>query len=338
MNNNFIPSIFADQNDSECQKNSLQASNKKLDPIDHLNAFTRRYPKAWKAVDAARKHKLYGSSFFPTWCFAPFAAYEAIITIYRECEGNQETFGDIEKLAALSSWRYTQGVYEFEQTIYESISNNKMTGNIPVDVIYRMPEWCVYIKTTDFGDDCGFFAHLEYDHVSEVTRLKFLLDDREDLYPVTLHLGEWTVEEALNRFFTASAKQHNLDECDVSFNALVEKTLTTAQKCLSLLLYLCTDEPDIERIENELPQRQKLTKTKKGMRLFPPKKPKIWQVGKRLAKQIIIPKEATGKTHKSPIPHIRRGHFHGVWVGKRNSPKRKFIYNWWHPTVINAAA
>jgi hypothetical protein len=318
---------------------SIESSASILEPIDHLNALTKRYPKAWKMIDTVRKHPIYGSKTRPAWCFAPVEAYDAVSTIYKEFENIQSiTFGVVEKLAALAPWRLTKSIYEYEPSVYESIGKNELKGNIPVAVLHRIPEWSVYIKTPNFMNIDGFFAHLEYDHVRDRTQIRFLLDIENDLLPLTMHIGEWTIKEGINRFFIESAKQHDEIDCEILRKEMVDERLPVVQKCLSLLLYLCIDEPDIERIQNLLPCRPRVKKGKKNQPLIPPKHSTVWQVGKRLAKQIIIPEEAKGKSHNSPIPHIRRGHYHGVWIGKRNSPDRKFIYNWWHPTVINAAA
>ena len=317
---------------------STKCSMSILEPIDHLNALTKRYPKAWKMIETVRKHPIYGKKNWPAWSFAPIQAYDAITALYLERENVQSSAGKNEQLAAIAPWRLTKSIYEYEPSVYESIGKSELKGKIPVDVLHRIPEWSVYIKTPDFMEINGFFAHLEYDHIAKRTQLRFLLNSQKDLFPLTIHIGEWTVREGLDRFFIESTKQHGMTDCETSRKDLVNEMLPIVQKCLSLLLYLCIDEPDIERIQNQLPCRPRVKKGKKNQPLIPPKYSTVWQVGKRLAKQMIIPEEAKGKYHSSPIPHIRRGHYHGVWTGKRNSPDRKFIYNWWHPTVINAAA
>lgn len=317
---------------------ATKCSTNILEPTDHLNFISKKYNKIWKMIDTVRKHPIHGSTHWPAWSYAPIHTYDAILSVYKEYDNIQSPFGVIEKIAALAPWRLTKGIYEYEPSVYKSIGDNEIKGNIPVEVLHRIPEWSVYIKTPNFMGINGFFAHLEYDHISKMTLLRFLLDSENDLYPLTIHIGGWTVEEGLNRFYTESGKQHNIADCKSLCSELVKANLPLVQKCLSLLLYLCIDEPDIERIQNNLPCRPRVKKGKKKQPLMPPKYTTVWQVGKRLAKQMIIPNEAKGNSHKSPIPHIRRGHYHGVWTGKRNSPDRKFIYNWWHPTVINAAA
>lgn len=314
---------------------ATKCSAKTLQPNDHLNLISKKYPAAWKMIDGVRKV----SHFYePSWCFTSVATCKEITSIYQDREGTGVALGDNEMIAALAAWRYTQGIYEFEENVHEALTQSEFKSKLPVEVIKKLPEWCVYIKSPDEGLIKGFFAHLDYDFMTNVTQLCFLLDDGTDLYPLGISLGDWGVKEGLSQYFSNIESVYQLDRNKERCDGLVKDALPIAQYCLMLLLYLCTEEPDIDRIENELPKRATPKKVKKGMRLFPAKKPKYWNVGTQLAKKIILPKEATGKRHKSPTPHIRRGHYHGVWTGKRNSPDRKFIYNWWHPIVINAAA
>jgi hypothetical protein len=314
---------------------ATKRSAKTLQPNDHLNLISKKYPQAWKMIDGVRK---VSHVYEPSWCFTSIATCKEITSIYQEREGTNVTLGDNEKVAALAAWRYTQGIYEFEESIHEALTQSDLKSNLPVDIIKKLPEWCVYIKNPEKGLFKGFFAYLDYDFMSNVTQLYFLLDDGSDLYPLGICLGEWGVNEGISKYFNNLELLYQLDLNKERCDDLIKDALPLAQYCLMLLLYLCTDEPDIDRIENELPVRPSPKRVKRGMRLFPAKKPKYWNVGSQLAKKITLPKEATGNRHKSPTPHIRRGHYHGVWVGKRNSSERKFIYNWWPPTVINAVA
>lgn len=59
----------------------------------------------------------------------------------------------------------------------------------------------------------------------------------------------------------------------------MKETIRLFSYFVSLLLYLSSDEPDIDRVEQELPKRPPLQRTKKGLILEPPIKPRIWNVG-----------------------------------------------------------
>ncbi len=314
---------------------SAKCSTSILEPNDHLNLISKKYPKAWEMINNVRQES---SLRDPSWCFTSLSTCKIITSTYQKHSCADVSIGDSDIIAGLAGWRYTQGIYEFEESVYEALTQSKFKGNLPTETIKKLPEWSVYIRTPDEGLIKGFFAHLDYDEITNVTQLCLLLDDGNALYPVGIFLGEWDITEGLSKYFSYFESEYQLSHDQERCDSLLKSALPMAQYCLMLLLYLCNEEPDIDRIENELPVRPSPKKVKKGMLLFPAKKPRYWNVGSELAKKIIAPKEATGKRHKSPAPHIRRGHYHGVWTGKRNSPDRKFIYNWWHPTVINAAA
>lgn len=307
-------------------------------PSHHLNAASKLYPNAWVQVEEMRQDKGKGLPDWPAWCFLPMAGYYAIVSSDAGVNAlGLDLIGDVAKLAAVGTWRYTQGIYRFDDEVYQTIAGTVAKGDMPVEVLYRLPEWCVYVETPGIENQYGFFAHLERDINTGRDELRILLDEEEKLYPVILHMGDWTVTEAVDRAISEGAKQGQFNKMHWPVDDMVMQLSAIAHQCISLLLYLCSDEPDIERVENELPQRAKPTKTKKGWRLFPPAKPKIWNVGREVAQQLQkIPKAPTEATKNSPVPHIRRAHWHGYWTGKTGTNERKFIYKWLPPMVINS--
>ena len=151
-----------------------KCSTNNLEPNDHLNLISKKYPKAWKMVEGIRK---ISHLYEPSWCFASLGACKEITSVYQKRSGTDVTLGDNEALAALAAWRYTQGIYEFEENVYKALTQPGFKNNLPVEVIKTLPEWCVYIKTPNIGLIKGFFAHLDYDFMTNVTQLCFLLDD-----------------------------------------------------------------------------------------------------------------------------------------------------------------
>lgn len=317
----------------------MQSTEQRLQ--SYLSDINRRYPHAWKTVDIFRASRGQEGFEWPEWCFLPMSASYAIVSGGYDIQpGDTQKVSDVSKLSALAAWRYTQGVYRFDPDVYEAVGSTTIKKDIPADVLLRLPEWGVYIETPQTLYH-GFFAHLEHDSHDGTIELRILLDTDEDgLIPLILHVGDWTVAEGIDMAMNVNAQSVGMTK-----ETLYEEVDTVAkwqsmhiQHCLSLLLYLCSDEPDIERVENELPHRPKPKKTKKGLRLFPPKKPKVWDIGQHVAEQLAqLPPEPTGETRDSPRAHIRRAHWHGYWTGKKGTSERKFIYHWLPPMVINAA-
>src|SRR5690606_17927303 len=134
-------------------------------PKRHLIAMGERYPDAWRLVDDMRADRGKGLPDWPDWCFLPFAGAYAIVSGGRTLSPLEA--GDVARLGALAAWRVTQGIYRFDPDLYRALLGTPVEGDLPVDIILRLPEWCVYIETPGyiFGADPlhGFFAHLESD-------------------------------------------------------------------------------------------------------------------------------------------------------------------------------
>ena len=310
-------------------------------PTDRLNEISKQYPSSWKQVDIFRKGKGDDLPDWPNWCFLPFAAWYAIVSGGRQMP--LEMAGDVAKLAALGTWRYTQGVYRFDADVYNSLIDTDFDREMPIEVLYRLKEWCVYIETPELAEIHGFFAHLEYDINTGKDELRLLIDSDQALVPIILHMGDWTVETAIEKSLGVSISNlfmigstHAAGEIKSQQEKIVEYNAKIAKHCLSLLLYLCSDEPNIEPVAGEMPARTKPKKTKNGWKFFPPAKPKIWNVGREIGEQIRKWQKApTGEDHASPKAHIRRAHWHGYWTGPRKE-ERKFIYKWVAPVFVNS--
>lgn len=94
-------------------------------------------------------------------------------------------------------------------------------------------------------------------------------------------------------------------------------------KLLSVLLYISSDEPEIdsERQPGTYPVRPKPVKTKKGFRLFPANGPRYWTVGQNTREMLAVTLDETevcAATGRHVRAHLRRGHWHGFWSGKRD--------------------
>jgi hypothetical protein len=307
-------------------------------PSKHLHMAGHAYPGCWKQLDDFRQHKGKQLPDWPSWCFAPMAACYAIASGGGNNRLDSTSTGDVAQLAALGAWRYTQGIYQFDSAVYNAIATTMVKVQIPVEVLYRLPEWCVYVETPDLGLNYGFWAHLEHDINTGRAELRILLNTEGQLKPLILHLGDWTVTEAVDRMVSESFSQGGINRSSYDgeeLSAAITELAGTAQHYIALLLYLCCDEPDFQPVENELPHRPKPKKTKKGWKLFPPKKPKVWHVGQQLACKLTLPKRLNENDRNSPAPHIRRAHWHGFWTGKKESSDRKFIYKWLPPLAVN---
>lgn len=324
-------------------------------PRRHLEEAGRLYPDAWRLADAMRERRGAGMM-WPDWCYLPIAgtativAQDAGLPVETVAMMYPERIADAARLAALCAWRMTQGIYRFDAAVYDAVRDTPVSGDIPHDVLMRLPEWCVYIETPGLQIDgrplAGTFAHLEWDWHDQRPELRLLLDvdmgDGHLLQPIPLHLGAWPLAESIQRMLdvsVANAAAAGLlgglpDRPTLANTGLRE----TVEPIVSLLLYLCSQAAEIgdgtRRPHNPEPKR-----TKRGWRLFQPDRVTTWDVGVRLGAALrrAYQAEQTGSSdaeRSGPRPHIRRAHWHGYWSGPRDG-ERRYDLRWMPPIAVN---
>lgn len=330
-----------------------------MTPVTHLTTIARTYPQAWRLADDMRRDKgQNGLPDWPGWCFLPMGGWYAIISQAADMPRLDLRYaGDISILAALGAWRYTQGIYRLHPELLHALAATIPAGELPVETILRLPEWCVYVETPGLmhGDAplAGFFAYLEHDANSSRPELRFVLNLGVGLVPgLAIHLGPWTVTEAMDRAVSVARDQApesiGIEAADPAGMAADMYPL------VSLLLYLCSDEPELrDHAGATRPQYPRPVKTKKGWRMFPPDKPRIWHVGESIGTSLekaVQERKARsprddGQNRAAPAAHIRRAHWHGYWSGPvKPRPEqteaqqpRRYSYKWIPPILVSGS-
>lgn len=334
---------------SPSAKSENQQQSTHCRPREHLVAIGKRYPSAWKDADELRAVQSPALQ-WPKWCFLPLSRWHAIARAGTTANRDSITlFSDSSELGAIGAWRVTQGIYRFDSTLFDEVAKTSLEGDLPCEVLYYLPEWCIYVETP--GMECilgtvhGYFAHLQYDMESDGAELRLLLDIDDLLLPIPVVLGPWSLLEALRRTAReAFGSMGNMAAASLPL-ATVQPMHKIIEPLVSLLLYLCSENAEISadgrRPVNPLPK-----KTKKGMRLFPPNQPEVWGVGVRLGTALrqawTQQREDQGGTHAGPRPHIRRAHWHGFRSGPvkqaNGTPiptnERKFTLRWLPPISV----
>lgn len=317
--------------------------------LRRLADYSRAYPNAWEQAEMFRNE---ADADWPAWCYLPMGGWYSII-----CDQNdvdrltiESDLADLAPLTAMGAWRYTQGIYRFNATLFDELSKTSDVGTLPADVLLRLPEWCVYVELPegfDHGLDVlhGFFAYLEHDMNSERKELRFVLDQDGPLFSsVALHLGEWSVQEGVQRVRDEAKKRGGFLAPDFTDEA-ISGTAELISSLLPFLLYICSDEPEVTgHIPGSRPHYASYTRTKRGLRLFPPDKPRVWRIGEEAGAAIErgrVATSASGGERKGPRPHMRRAHWHGFWSGaikqrpgEEKQPERRFGYKWLPPIVV----
>lgn len=308
--------------------------SQKIRPRQHLREAGKQYPQAWKQIDIMREGKGKDLPDWPNWCFLPMAGFYSIVS----ASNHQGLIADLAKLSALGAWRVTQGIYRYDTIMLDTIWNTPVNGDIPHDILYHLPEWCVYIETPGkemMGSELhGFWAHLEHDINQGHTELRLLFDTDGMLIPVPLHIGQHGLKESVDLAVDTS-KTHAASVGMTLPNGISKEISSAIEPAVSLVLYLCTKNAEIQG--QGKPRNPKPKKTKKGWRLFPASKPKAWDVGVRTGAALrnayhAQETEQTG-TGSAKRPHIRRAHWHTYWKGAGD--EKQATLKWIAPISVN---
>lgn len=309
----------------------------------------RDYPGAWVQAESFRSGREPGFD-WPDWCYLPLAGAYAIVSGGGPARLSLDKIGDVSRVGALAAWRMTQGIYRFDPAVYEAVIDTPVGGDLPCSVLMQLPEWCVYIETPGMalssGRLHGFWAHLELDANSGEIELRLLIDQDAGLLPVPLHMGPWSLAEAISRAVDLASVHSLALGLPAAAGEARKAWRIWAEPLVSLVLYLCSATGDISG--RGLPGNPSPIKTRRGgVRLFAADSLKTWDVGVRMGAALRAAYQAAqtqgdgGGT--GPRGHVRRAHWHGFRSGPRlrsdgseiPAVDRKFELKWLPPISVN---
>lgn len=316
-------------------------------PEEILRAFdARRRPgdDIWRYFERCRTGRDW-----PGWCYVPvgaaqvYMANETGIPIgdedrLRALVGNPALLlpsYDAGIASTLAAWRMGRGIYRYDADFAAALTATPLTGALPVEVLYQLPEWAVYVEM-ERPPVIGFFASLEWDIHRAEAELRLFFDTGDPcptLLP--LHMTAATIEDMLRatrEHVARNAEKLGLNtavlEAEGVMRVLYQDALAPA---LNLLIYLCS--PEAEYRGGERPKRPEPVNTRRGPRLFPPPQPRIWRIGETLGerlRQAAAPRQGMVERN-APRPHLRRAHWHTYRTGKRREGYR---VRWLHPILV----
>ena len=83
----------------------------------------------------------------PDWCIMP-TLFPFLVITHRYGEAYYLTHMDeLMTIGSMYVWRASKGIYRFAPEIYEALISQPLTGDLPTDCLYHLPEWAVYIET-----------------------------------------------------------------------------------------------------------------------------------------------------------------------------------------------
>jgi len=166
--------------------------------IKRLHALLKRYgdavPGLWSILDRVRWQS---STKWPPWCYAPIELVRGLLVGAAENSGIRNPkplLTDLVAVAMLAAWRTTQGIYVFDPDARQDIWNTPVSGDIPSDVLFHLPQWCCFVSAPMrvFDEEVlGFLVSLNSDSERLPPELWLLLvykEDGADVEPLCLTL------------------------------------------------------------------------------------------------------------------------------------------------------
>lgn len=326
---------------------------------ERLLAAGRQMPGVWQAMAAQR---LAHPPAHPCMYITEPEAAEAVIEAGMRAHGPQwmqqlAQLGPlgvtraVQPYATLGAWRMTQGIYRIDPTLYASLIDTPLTGDLPADVLMRLPEWCVYIEAPGLpvagvnGSSYrarGLWARCYVDRDASVLVIAMDVPEADTIECQHVPLGAGLVEslqELVRDWRGSNVHVPGPDE--------LEGALSYVRPAINLLLYLCstTDITGPGAPGNPAPVRTR----RHGEQLFPAAGPRTWDVGVRIGaalRRAYAAEQAAGQagpagTHAGPRPHIRRAHWHTILSGPRtrdgaplSSAQRRADLRWMPPIPV----
>ncbi len=305
---------------------------KKIRPLYDLWRMEKDFPSIWCDVNNVREGLEDGSFSWPSWCFVPIAGCLAIVV--NRTGGTPLDFEGVlrgQVLHALAGWRITKIIYRFDDFLAKELIKTPLQ-EIPSEIFLCLPAWSVYVDISNiFPKIDGVYVSLDYsDEYGGELRLIYCLPGGQ-YESVAISLTEKTVESGIR-----SVEKSGLGKIEEYFGVRVPVDLMDSEsisfhgQILSLVLYLCSEKPDLV---GDLPKSKK--KKRSGKTYYVPVScPNLVVVGERVGGKI---KEAVegGRemTSSASRPHVRRAHWHTFWTGKGRSIP---VLRWLAPIIVNA--
>jgi hypothetical protein len=302
-----------------------------------LAKFSQQYPGYWKhaqiirtaakTIRTAAKDSTAAHATMP-WCFASSTVWGLIHYSYGKGKGKLEEFqkGMIENAeksfvpAFLGTWRFTQGVYQFDPDLYANVIDTPVLNDYPREALCHLPEWAVFIETTSLtvpGTNYpvhGVGLHLDVDQTDGLPLPVFTLFAQ---HPD----GVWSMPAVR---VGASADYLTIIGTSSKDDQTREAWRECAGRLLSLALWLSSEQPEIEG-EGQPSRPAQYKSGSKGERFHASDTTRTWEVGVRIGaalrqaktQQVAASNENTETSQRSKYRgHVRRAHWHKYHYGK----------------------
>lgn len=77
---------------------------------------------------------------WPNWCLLPMAGWYAIVSAHHNVMRLPlHLISDLSQLAALATWRYSQGIYRIDPEVLEELLDNPLSPNLTSNQLFNLP-------------------------------------------------------------------------------------------------------------------------------------------------------------------------------------------------------
>jgi hypothetical protein len=359
-----VPALTAvadtSRNNNAMNDNTLQSR-----PDRHIAIINRLIPGLWSRLDKARSaaSSRPADVVLPSWAVTEplfvrvgptdpstitVAAFRAGKTqeVYKHLIA--QGFSDSDRILALPApfaamhfaWRATKMEFRFDADLGRELIATPVEGNIPTDILRRLPAGCVYVSVNNgeiVDGVCGFFAYIDQPFRGAVPVLRVFFDWTEG-WPTAIYALPLSGIN-LSEFVAKYAEEHPHPNELVSTKAAEANHKAGLGKILSLLLYLCSEEPDLPSDFAPVRLRDKVFGTQR--RCIAPQKVSAWPVGVRLgavfrkaAAEAQGPRDPAQASSGVLCPHVRRAHWHTYWTGPKTA--QTALLRWIAPVIVGA--
>ncbi len=244
-----------------------------------------------------------------------------------------------------NNWEKYRQIYSFDPEMISLLPEFSESETIPVEILSSLPvpffflePENAFIALSEAGtDDRCKEWYLTYQRLKkDDTGAIAVCETRVQILSSGMTIGEIVQEkEGLNSFEFKEFEQH--EELKASKAEFLKRILPQ-------LLYLCAQNADLTETTPDL-VKEKRKKVESTGKTYVPKTPVTFDVGHVIVRDYNKSKNVVQSGNRpagsssgwTQRPHVRRGHWHHFWTGKRTDPEsRKLILKWIAPLFVNA--
>lgn len=324
------------------------------DILYNLLLVEKTIKNVWKNIDYYRYRNTISPKKWPNWCFIPLDIItdkifnpnfspDYIDSIKNKSDSTEDARQNIIMMsrayAMFASWRYTKGIYSFDNYLFDELIDQPHTDIIPVEVLKRSPEWCILIKFPKkiYIED----LQIELDSILYSIDA-YLANEKEEMFlglvPILNNnpICCMSVPLSLNKTISESLEIYNkgityVESVPIETQIRIDTKVTA--KFLPFILYLCSEEPEITGNEKPGGFKHKITNHRGYPKIYVPPHIRNFKVGEETGKKLKTFRELV-ETKKVIRPHIRRAHWHGYWVKSKETKELEFTYKWLAPSFV----